>query len=111
MNLIGLQLVVVVFAVLMVYLTYISYRKKQFSQKDFWFWALVWVLAIFAVFFPESLTRLMQSMQLGRVMDLLFIASFLLLFALVFFLYKTVRENQKKVEKVVEKVALKESKK
>jgi len=110
MDLLLLQIIVTVFSVFMIYITFIAYKKKQIFPVDFLFWLFVWVCVIFGVNFPESLKKVIQTLNIGRTIDLLFISAFLLVFCLLFFLLKILRDNQKKIEKTMEYLALKKTK-
>jgi len=110
MNLLLLQIIVTLFSVFMIYMAFITYKKRQILQMDFILWAFVWVCFIIGINFPESFKKLIETLRIGRTMDLLFISAFIVLFFLLFFLFKIARDNQKKINLVVEHLALKKQK-
>lgn len=106
-----LQLVGVLFGLLMAYLTFVAFKKKQLSRPDFVFWELIWLaviaIAFFSTFaFTES-EIFVKTIGAVRLLDFLTVAGFVVLFLVAFFTFKSVRQTQAKVEQIVEAVALK----
>jgi hypothetical protein len=110
MNIIGLQLVLAFFALFMVYVLYLHWKKKNVSNKMFGFWLLIWFCFLIVAFFPKLIEPLMKELFIVRVMDLAMIGAFMIL------TYVTVENNIKikkyedQIEKLVRKIAVKSKK-
>jgi len=107
MNIIGVQLILLAFALFMVYVLYLHWRKKNISNKMFGAWSLIWLVFIFFSLFPNLLQPLINDLFIVRVMDLGMIVAFMVL------AYVTVENNikisktEKKIEKLVRRLAIK----
>ena len=102
----GIQLVGVVLSLGIVYLTYLYYRRKEFSVQDFLIWIAVAAVFLFASLFPRVMDVFLTPLSVYRVFDLLTIGGFAVLFAIVFRVYRIVRKNEKNLEKLVRSMAL-----
>ena len=110
MNVITLQIVLLAFAILMVYSLFLHWKKKNISNKLFFFWIVIFSLFIFIAIFPKVLEPLLKELFLVRVMDLGMIGTFMIL------TYVSIENNIKiknletKIEKLVRKIAIKNKK-
>ena len=104
---IGIQVVGLTFGFIMLYLTYIYFKKKDFNKADFKLWIIIWVLFLLAILFPSSVNVLLEALDVNSAMTLFAVLAIILLIAIVFYLYRIVRRNQRRIEKVVRLVALK----
>lgn len=102
-----LQIFAVIFLLILIYFSFMFYKRKEYSIKDFIFWLLVWIIAIFLVSFPETVYGVMESLQIQRTVDFFVIAGFMFLTVVIFFLYTKIRKLEYKIEIVVRKIALK----
>lgn len=110
MNIITLQVVLLAFAIFMLYSLFLHWKKKNISNKLFLFWIVVFFLFIFIAIFPKILEPLLKELFLVRVMDLGMIGTFMIL------TYVTIENNikiknlEEKIEKLVRKIAVKNKK-
>jgi len=106
-----LQIIGILFGLFMAYLTFESFKKRQLSRQDLFFWELIWLaLIIFAAFSAFAFTQseiFVQALGAVRLLDLLTIAGFGVILLIVFFMYKGLRASQAKLEQLVESLALK----
>ena len=105
---IGIQILGICFGIFMLYLSYIYFKRKDFSRQDFVLWLLIWSCFLISIIIPEALTLLLRPLAITRVMDLLIISSLMALFLIVFVMYRINRKNEKKLKTIVKKLALKE---
>jgi len=107
MNVITLQIVLLAFAILMIYSLFLHWKKKDISNKSFSFWIIIFGLFVFIAIFPKILEPLLKELFLVRVMDLGMIGTFMIL------TYVTIENNIKikkmetQIEKLVRKISLK----
>lgn len=106
--LLGIQILGVLFALFMLYLTFLQQKRKELSGKEYIFWVFVWVLFIIITIFPKILEPVIRTLNIVRVMDLLVILGFLFVVGVLFHNYLNLRKVQKKVESLVSKMAVKE---
>lgn len=107
----GIQIVGVLFALFMIYLTFIHQKKKDFNSKEYALWTFVWICAIIATLFPNVLNPLTKTLRLSRNMDLIIIAGFIFLIGIAFTNYISLRKTQKKVEALVRRMAIEDDEK
>ena len=102
----GIQILGVCFGLMMVYVSVLHNKRKEFTEKESLFWISIWTAFIVVSLFPKSLDFLRQDvLGISRTMDFLIIAGFILLTGLIFYMYGLLRKNQKKLEQVVRKLA------
>jgi len=105
MVLLGIQIVAVLFALLMIYLAHIYYKKHDFGLNDFLLWGAAWAFFIIVTVFPRSVDFVVQTLTLSDTMQFLIIAGLTFLAALVFYMYRVVRKMQHQVERLVIELA------
>ncbi len=103
----GVQILGILFGLIMIYLTFLSFRKKDYDVKDFSLWILVWLFFLFITIFPKVVYGIMESLEIQRTVDFFVIGGFMFFTIIIFYLYKSVRKTEKRVETIVRKVALK----
>ncbi|MBS3107237.1 DUF2304 domain-containing protein [Candidatus Woesearchaeota archaeon] len=104
----GIQVVGLFFAGFMTYFSFLHFKRKEFTPKEFTFWLVLWIVFAGVAIFPGSLDFLVEKFNLTRTMDLLIISGFMVLLALFFYVYTLLRRLQAKMEKIVREFAKKE---
>ena len=95
------------FGVLLIYVTFLNYKRKQFTIKEFIFWVVFWAVLVLTALFPNSLDFLVKNiLNLSRPLDFFIIAGFLFLIGALFYTYTIVRKLQKKLEDLVRQIAI-----
>jgi hypothetical protein len=102
----GIQVFGIIFALFMVYLTFLYYKRGNYSTLDFGVWMFIWLSFMGVVLSPNSFGGLLSPLKVYRLMDLFTILSFITVFSLVFFLYLKARKNEERVRKIVREIAL-----
>lgn len=103
----GLQMLGILFGLIMIYLTFINFKRKNYDVKDFAIWTVVWVFFLFITIFPKLVYGVMESLQIERTVDFFVIGGFMFFSVIIFYLYRSVKKSEKKVEEIVRKIALK----
>ena len=103
----GIQIAGFLFGLFMIYYSFLNYKKKEFTVKEFSFWLLVWAFFIIIAIFPYVLDPIVKSLSFARTFDLLVISGFIFLIAINFYTYTITRKNQKQLETVVRETAIK----
>ena len=107
----GLQITAIIFALFMIYLAVIHYKKGQLNGIEIFSWVLIWIVAIFVVAFPEILRTYAKTFFVTRVFDLMVVGGFILVVSLVSAAYLKSKRNEKRLEDLIRKIALKDIKK
>ncbi len=106
----GIQVAGFLFGLFMIYYSFVNYKRKEFTPKEFGFWLLLWVIFIIITLFPFVLDPIVKTFGFFRTLDLLIISGFLFLIVSIFYTYTLVRKNQRKLEVVVRQMAMKNNK-
>src|SRR3989338_6960524 len=107
----GIQIAGFLFGLFFLYYTFINYKRKEFTAKEFALWAILWVAAIVIAFFPSLLDTIVRYGGFFRALDVLIVSGFLFLIAAIFYTYTVTRKNQKQLETIVREMAMKSRKK
>src|SRR3989344_623669 len=106
----GIQVAGFLFGLFMIYYSFVNYKRKEFTSKEFSFWLLLWIVLIIITLFPFVLDPIVKTFGFFRTLDLLIISGFLFLIVSIFYTYTLVRKNQRKLEVVVRQMAMKKHK-
>lgn len=106
----GIQIAGFLFGLFMIYYSFLNYKRRQFTAKEFGFWLIVWLVFIGISLFPQILDPIVKSIGFLRALDLLTIAGFLFLIAAIFYTYALTRKNQKQLEAIVREMAIRKNK-
>jgi len=109
-NILGIQILGILFGFFMMYYTFLNYKRKEFTVKEYSFWFIFWAAFVILTLFPQILDPLLQTLSISRTLDFFIIAGFLFMIFVIFYTYTIVRKNQKKLEEIVRNMALKKNK-
>jgi len=107
MTIIGVQLILIGFALFMVYVLYLHWRKRNVSNKMFGVWSLIWFVFVFFSIFPTLLAPLLKELFIVRVMDLGMIVAFMILTYVTIENNIKIKKYEEQLEKLVRKIVLK----
>ena len=106
-NILGIQILGILFGFFMMYYTFLQYKRKEFTIKEYSFWFIFWSVFVAITLFPQILNPVLTTLNIGRTLDFFIIVGFLFMIFVIFYTYTIVRKNQKKLEEVVRNIALK----
>lgn len=106
---IGLQIVAILFALWMMYFSFLHYRRKEFNRIEFALWEVLWVGLIVVVIFPTSVRFLLDAFSITRTFDFVVVVGIVVLFGVTFRNYVIVRRVERRLEELVRKQALDKS--
>jgi hypothetical protein len=105
-----LQVLGIAYVLIMIYLSFLYYKRNNYSIQSFIFWCVVWCFGGLLLLMPESISALTQRLTFSRVIDFYLVVG-LMFFSIVCFLnFATVKRTEAKVEELVRKVALQRKK-
>lgn len=106
-DILGIQILGILFAFFMVYLTFLHQKRREFTAKEYIFWVGAWIIFLLLVLFPTSLDFFIKDiLDMSRRLDFFIIAGFMFLIGITFYIYGIVRKNQNKIERVVREIAI-----
>jgi len=106
-----IQVLGIGYILLMLYLTFLYYKKNHYSLRSFIFWIAVWSCGVLLLILPESTSLITQKLAVPRVIDFYLIVGLMFFSIITFFNYRTVKMNEAKIEELVRKVALHDARK
>ena len=98
-----------IFAVLMIYFAFLSYKRKHLRISEFIFWLFVWLGSMLLVFLREQVNLILKPLNIIRALDLYMILAFMFLFALVFYLFARNSRTEARLETITRALAIKKS--
>ncbi len=105
---ITIQFVGILVALAAIHITYLYYKRMNFTKKELYFWLMIWIAFLIVTIFPRILQPVVGYLHLQRSMDLIMIIAFVIVFALTFHNYVANRKVMDKIEKLVRELALKD---
>jgi len=102
----AIQVFGLIFGLIMLYLTYLYYRKGDYGKLGFRAWTVIWIVFLICLLFPPKFMVFLKPFQLQRVLDILVIGGFFILFGMMFFVYDITKKNEKKINHLVREEAL-----
>jgi hypothetical protein len=103
----GIQILGLLFALLMFYVTFLHQRRNEFTTKESVFWFGAWSCFVVLVIFPTSLDFFIKNiLSFSRRMDFFIVIGFMFLIGIIFHTYTITRKTQNKIDKVVRKIAI-----
>ena len=106
----GIQILGLLFGFFMMYYTFLHWKRKEITFKEYGVWQVLWLLFLIVAIFPQILDPIVKSLNLARTMDFFIILGFMFLIGTLFYTYTIVRKNQNKVEEIVRKIAIQRKK-
>ena len=106
----GIQIAGFLFGLFMIYYSFLNYKRKEFTIKEFGFWMSLWIVFIVIALFPNLLDPIVKSLKFARTFDLLVIGGFIYMILAIFYTYTVTRKTQRKLEIVVREFAMKKGK-
>ena len=102
----GIQVFGLVFSAFILYVSFLYYKKRQFTLIEWGFWTGFSVMFAAVSVFPQFLDPVVATLNLTRKLDLFIILGFMFLIAATFYTYTVTRRTDRRMEDVVKKMAL-----
>ena len=104
----GIQIVGILFAIAMIYLTFHGYKRGQISKQGLGLWMAVWAALIILSAFPQIISGIGGQLNVSGTVDFLTLVSFAFFLMLMFYLHQKVNKMESKLEKLVRAIAYEE---
>ncbi len=101
----GIQLIVILVALLMTYVSYTAFRRAELRATELMLWTSIWIGLVLISLFPNLLRAVIAPLAVARLLDLVVIGGILLLGIIVFSLNRWLRRLDNRLESLVERLA------
>lgn len=105
------QIILISFAVFMIYVARIHNRKQNISRTEYFFWLATWIGFSMVVIWPASVAGVAESLNIARVFDLLVIIALMFITLLTFYNRILFNKMQEKFERLIRDKALESARK
>lgn len=102
----GVQILGLLFGLIMMYLTFLYYKRANYDKTGLIFWFMVWIGFIVLAIFPKTVYGVMEILEIKRTADFFYVAGFLVFSVLLFYSYNLTKKCQKQTELLVRQIAL-----
>ncbi|MBN1157452.1 DUF2304 domain-containing protein [Candidatus Woesearchaeota archaeon] len=106
-----IQILGVMFGLLLLYMTFLNYKRKEFTIKEALSWSAICAALIIFSVIPKFLDPFLKRIGVLRLLDFLVIVGFMFLLIVVFYVYHVVRRTQMQLTNIVRKIALEKKRK
>jgi hypothetical protein len=106
----GTQILGVIFVLVMVYLTFLYYKRHEFGKMIMAGWMVLWLGTLFLIIFPSSVNLLLEELNIGSATQLLMIFSIMILFGFVFLGSVKLKNIERKIDELGRSIALRKRK-
>lgn len=103
-----IQIFGIFIGLLLLYYTYLNFRKNVIVLREFLLWATLWIGLILVTVFPSIVNVFLEGLGINRALDLFMIVAIFILLVVIFHNYITVHRLENRIEKFVRSEALKQ---
>ena len=102
----AIQLLAIGFGLVMLFLTYTAAERNSLRVPEAAGWAVIWIALVLVSLLPDRLRGVVAPLQVARLLDLVVIATVMMLCVLLFFMHRAVRRLSDRVEALVRRLAI-----
>jgi hypothetical protein len=102
----GMQLLGILFGIVMIYFTFLYYKRHNYDKLAFIFWLVTWLGVITIFGLPKLIYGVMDFLAIQRTADFFTATAIIFLTTLIFYLYSSVKKTESRVERLVRTLAL-----
>ncbi|NIA03880.1 MAG: DUF2304 family protein [Nitrospiraceae bacterium] len=103
--LLSTRILVMLFVILMIFVSYINFKRKIITNKELIFWLIFWSLLILIAVVPSILNPFVSAFHFSSRFDLATIAGFMFILALLYYNYSHMRRMENRITKLVSNLA------
>lgn len=104
----GVQILGIAFSLLMLYFTYLYFKRKEFTKTEAGSWCAVWIVLILLLAFPGWIGSVTENFGFARAFDVFTVLGFIFLLTLCFTLTQRVHKLDRKLRQAIQQEALSE---
>ncbi|MFA6474994.1 MAG: DUF2304 domain-containing protein [Patescibacteria group bacterium] len=107
----NIQIIASVFGLVMMYLSFLHYKRHEFNRYQFVIWEILWLGFALVTLLPNRFNFVTEKLGIARAFDLFSIIAFVIILFLTFHNYLLVTKLEKRLENRVRDKALEPLKK
>jgi len=107
MNLIGIQILSLLFASTLGYFSYICYKKGYYNKLSFFFWACTFLGLCIVSLVPQIFIPLTSFLKITRTFDLLLVTGIFFLILITFINFTENQKLKKQLHTIIQEDSLK----
>ncbi|OGY79306.1 MAG: hypothetical protein A3B74_00455 [Candidatus Kerfeldbacteria bacterium RIFCSPHIGHO2_02_FULL_42_14] len=104
----SIQIIASIFGLIMVYLSFLHYKRHEFNRYQFVIWEILWFGFIIVTILPDRFNVITERLGIARAFDLFAIGAFVMVLSLSFHNYLLITRLEKRLENKVRQKALSE---
>jgi hypothetical protein len=102
----NIQIIAAVFGLIMIYLSFLHYKRHEFNRYQFVIWELLWIGFVAVTMLPDRFNTVTERLGIARAFDLFAIVAFVMILFLTFHNYLLITRLEKRLEDRVRSNAL-----
>ena len=101
-----IQFLGIIFGAVMMYFTFVKYKRKELKSGEVMVWFIGWILLAFVALKPNVIDFIIEPLRFHRRLDFFVVFGFFTLLGMGFYNYGIVRKLERKLEKFVRREAI-----
>ena len=101
-----IQFLGVIFGALMLYFSFVKYKRKELRYLELILWSISWSILIFIAIVPSLIDFIIEPLNFYRRLDFFVVFGFFVLLGLSFYNYSAAKKIERELEKFVRAEAL-----
>lgn len=106
MNIVGVQLIVCAFSILMIYSLFLHWKKRDIGVRATAIWLLLWGGLMVVTLFPKLVEPFIRDLFFVRVFDFVAVMALIILSYVMFENHIRINKMQRQIEILVRKMAV-----
>ncbi|EKD75938.1 MAG: hypothetical protein ACD_43C00272G0008 [uncultured bacterium] len=94
----NIQVLASIFGLVMAYLSFLHYKRKEFNRYQFIIWEVLWCSFIVVTLLPDRFNLITEKLGIARAFDLFAIGAFIVIMFLTFHNYLLITKLEKRLE-------------
>ena len=95
---INIQFIASAFGLIMAYLSFLQYKRREFNRYQFVIWEVLWIGFIVVTLLPDRFNAITERLGIARAFDLFAIGAFVIILFLTFHNYLLITKLEKRLE-------------
>ncbi len=101
-----IQLIAASFGLVMMYLSFLHYKRHEFNRYQFIIWEVLWFGFVCVTLLPDRFNLVTERLGIARAFDLFAIVAFVIILFLTFHNYLLITRLEKRLEQRVRQRSL-----
>lgn len=103
----GVQIIGILFSLVMIYFTFLYYKRNNYDTRFLFVWILVWLAFLVLVTWPKTIYGVMEFLEIKNTADFFVIIGFLFFAVAIFYMFTVTKKLENKMDILVRELAIK----